>query len=855
MSALELDDSGARHIDELAASKGVPLGTPVDAGAFDGMFTASGKGLMRGLVAKPAKLVGDAAAPVVRPMVRAIDSAFGTNAVTDYFEGELKKNDKLLDDLKADPGTTGFAGQLLHSLFDIGGSALVLTPEGAAVMEGYTRQQELIAKGVDPGTATAAGTVSGAALFAGVKAPMTMGTAAVGRGVQGVAANVSVGAGTNLAAGIAERGFTHDLLSRAGFAEMAEQYKPYDTQSMMTEIALGTIFSGGIGAIEARSAKSQAALNAALTVNNAMHAARDTAPGVPVDAKSSAAHQSALGTAIEQALRGEPVNVSDAITEAEFVRPASAAPERPIAAAIRDAYRDVLPAEARHAPSDRLTQIPVDQRRGLRFDAPELNEFAASIEQKYSLPGGLINALKNAGEKSGSTAVSPAGARGVMQFMPENLKKYGVTDASDPAQIIDAAGRYLRDTMKQYDGNVDAVIADYNGGPRQARRVLNGEAPAAAETRAYLARVKEYLGRQDQPVRQAKQTTPEEFATSLGRVAEVHPETGAPTFRDGTAYSGEQILPFFEQALTNQPIGAAVPDVLFRIGRIDGQVAAGLKQFVPEFDGNARDARISAQVIDQIRQLQPETVRDLLTRLEEGALYADEVLPNPQNADRALLTLRDGADEGRPVVILDVATSGKSIDVMSVRAGTASDLEPAAELKRQIEASRSKEPKATKTGFDPESPGKWADTRAGDTQPDLLHPTGQGKPAESSLPDGLPRDYFASGQGATADAPDRAQSASQAAVKGNSTPHISEAQTLDLSTPTREAGTASVEMQEVRDARAIAEELGDMVIALDDGTAMTARDALAQADEVIAQAKNDALAFDAAITCFLRKGS
>src|SRR5690606_21055560 len=94
-----------------------------------------------------------------------------------------------------------------------------------------------------------------------------------------------------------------------------------------------------------------------------------------------------------------------------------------------------------------------------------------------------------------SNQTSPADARGVMQFMPENLRKYGVSDPADPVQMIDAAGRYLRDTMRQYGGDVDAVIADYNGGPRQAREVLAGRQPKAAETRGYLKRVRAAMGR------------------------------------------------------------------------------------------------------------------------------------------------------------------------------------------------------------------------------------------------------------------------------------------------------------------------------------------------------------------------
>lgn len=141
-----------------------------------------------------------------------------------------------------------------------------------------------------------------------------------------------------------------------------------------------------------------------------------------------------------------------------------------------------------------LQTLSIEQRRALPYNAPELDGYAAHVEQEYDLPAGLINALKNAGERSNNGQVSPAGARGVMQFMPANLRKYGVTDASDPVQMIEAAGKYLRDTMRQYDGNVDAVIADYNGGPRQANLVKSGGQPTATETRDYVARVKGALG-------------------------------------------------------------------------------------------------------------------------------------------------------------------------------------------------------------------------------------------------------------------------------------------------------------------------------------------------------------------------
>lgn len=129
----------------------------------------------------------------------------------------------------------------------------------------------------------------------------------------------------------------------------------------------------------------------------------------------------------------------------------------------------------------------------MRYDDPKLNDYASKVERDNNLPPGLLNAIKNRGERSNSDQVSPAGAKGVMQFMPATWGQYGKGDITNPYDSIDAAGRYFADLMKRYGGNVDAAITEYNGGIRQARAVQAGGAPTATETINYLARVKEGL--------------------------------------------------------------------------------------------------------------------------------------------------------------------------------------------------------------------------------------------------------------------------------------------------------------------------------------------------------------------------
>lgn len=160
-----------------------------------------------------------------------------------------------------------------------------------------------------------------------------------------------------------------------------------------------------------------------------------------------------------------------------------------------------------------LSSMSRNERTALRYDDARLDAYTVTAAQREGVPPELMLALKNAGEKSGPTAVSPKGAAGVAQLMEANRIKYGVTDAADPIQSIDGMAKYLKDTLKQYDGNIQAVIADYNGGPRQANRVMKGMAPQAVETIKYLKRVNEHMA--------------ERQGTESGRAAANDPEAVA----------------------------------------------------------------------------------------------------------------------------------------------------------------------------------------------------------------------------------------------------------------------------------------------------------------------------------------
>ncbi|WP_317201486.1 phage tail tape measure protein [Janthinobacterium sp.] len=146
-----------------------------------------------------------------------------------------------------------------------------------------------------------------------------------------------------------------------------------------------------------------------------------------------------------------------------------------------------------HPDQPNLNVTPMPKRatpagRGDKYNDPALDQYANSVERQFGLPRNILNGIKNFGERSNSNDVSPAGARGVMQFMPATWKQYGKGDPSDSHASIDAAGGYMRDLLKRYGGNADAAIAEYNGGTRQAQLVAAGNQPSKPETRNYLSR-------------------------------------------------------------------------------------------------------------------------------------------------------------------------------------------------------------------------------------------------------------------------------------------------------------------------------------------------------------------------------
>lgn len=127
-----------------------------------------------------------------------------------------------------------------------------------------------------------------------------------------------------------------------------------------------------------------------------------------------------------------------------------------------------------------------DRRR--RYDA-HIKEAA----QLYQLPSAYIRAVVRVESDFVHTAVSRAGAQGLMQLMPATARSMGVTDSFDPRQNILGGSRYLRVLANRFDGDLVLTTAAYNAGGGAVQRY--GGVPPFNETQRYVKRVLEHYQR------------------------------------------------------------------------------------------------------------------------------------------------------------------------------------------------------------------------------------------------------------------------------------------------------------------------------------------------------------------------
>lgn len=362
-----------------------PSLTP-EAGTWDNFTTGAGRYAMRSL-AEVGRAV-DMAGAVFPIAVDAVTG--GTERQETYFREHEEVFQRAVDYWTPAPGEVGTAGQIAGQLAG-GIMQAVISPALLVGTAQLSTAEELTRRGVDPGAALVVGDIAGIGTAVGVKLPYLGKT---------LASRVLTGAAGNVGQGAAMAGASHAVLDAAGNPQQAAQYDALDLKARLLDAMLGAAF-GGLAHLDATkaAAKLTATDEAALLVaNQARHLEDTTLAGRPASDADLTAHVSAMRQAVDQMLRGEPVQV-DALVKDMKIAPDDAMLRQraEIADELARLVKQETPAGARIEPLPAKV-IPADSTPG---EAPPL---AAKAVQAVQRAIGEVFGLKPAASEAPASA-------------------------------------------------------------------------------------------------------------------------------------------------------------------------------------------------------------------------------------------------------------------------------------------------------------------------------------------------------------------------------------------------------------------------------------------------------------------
>lgn len=228
-----------------------------------------------------------------------------------------------------------------------------------------------------------------------------------------------------------------------------------------------------------------------------------------------------VGGATDAGLRADMLTVLDSLRETEVA--ASAVVASPGAGADRASALprievhslidgDWLPASLAEPLQGRSVELINDEVRSAFFSTRiPYGELIHEKALEYDVDPLLVAAVVQAESSFRPRAVSPAGARGLMQLMPRTGRWMGAKNLTDPEQNVEAGVKYLKYLERRFDGNRELQIAAYNGGEGNVRRYRG--VPPFRETRSYVRKVMSNYERQKSRMEQFGQ----DYAASPAR--------------------------------------------------------------------------------------------------------------------------------------------------------------------------------------------------------------------------------------------------------------------------------------------------------------------------------------------------
>lgn len=166
------------------------------------------------------------------------------------------------------------------------------------------------------------------------------------------------------------------------------------------------------------------------------------------------------------------------------------------------------------APLTKLTGMSVSNSlEGFTTGNSTVDNFIVDSGKRNSVDPLLLYSIMHQESTFKQGAISPKGARGLMQLMPPTARRFGVTSIFDPRQNIEGGARYMRFLLDLFDGNVELALAGYNAGEGAVMK-YGYRVPPYRETQEYVRRIGRRYGlmRDPEAVRSANMMTSQQLA-------------------------------------------------------------------------------------------------------------------------------------------------------------------------------------------------------------------------------------------------------------------------------------------------------------------------------------------------------
>jgi len=152
-----------------------------------------------------------------------------------------------------------------------------------------------------------------------------------------------------------------------------------------------------------------------------------------------------------------------------------------------DPVAQVVKKQVSKKPVGKQAELPQLVPAAAAADRPPWDEMIQRTASQHQVDPDLVRAIVRVESNYNPYAVSPKGAKGLMQLIPATAKRFGVLNIFDPRANLDGGVRYLKYLMTLFRGDLKLSVAAYNAG-ENAIQGYNG-VPPYRETQDYVRKV------------------------------------------------------------------------------------------------------------------------------------------------------------------------------------------------------------------------------------------------------------------------------------------------------------------------------------------------------------------------------